>query len=493
MRDVVRALRLGLLPDDESQLEPLGKLLLTSDPREFLLIRDALFAYRERLCASLWNKLVSRTSSRDVRLRAACCLAAYDPNGAGWQRVRADVADILVDENALLLGDWIDALRPAKRHLVPPLANICRSANDEATTRTIAATGALIEYTADDPKQAVEVIADAADESFQAILANLESHREQAIQLLTATLRQQPTALPSDSSDVAVTRRKVNMVMALYRLGHREYVWPLLDCGADPRVRRHLIHQLAASGLSPLPLLRQLDRENTTLIRRALLLSLGEFPEEAYEPEVFQRLVQRLLNLYRTAPDPGIHAAAEWTLRHWNCDMQLRPLDEQLAQTPRTAERHWFVNGQGQTMAIISGPVDIALEMDAPDAEGGVRVIPHTRRISRSFAIATKETTGAQFSRFLDDHPEVMQEYRKKFSALSDHPQEYLNWYQAAAYCRWLSEQEGIPEDQMCYPPFPQILEQMTMPGGLSASDGLPLADQCGMGIRLPGRRRRAF
>ena len=26
-------------------------------------------------------------------------------------------------------------------------------------------------------------------------------------------------------------------------------------------------------------------------------------------------------------------------------------------------------------------------------------------------------------------------------------------WYEAAAYCNWLSEQEGIPKDQWCYEP----------------------------------------
>ena len=32
-----------------------------------------------------------------------------------------------------------------------------------------------------------------------------------------------------------------------------------------------------------------------------------------------------------------------------------------------------------------------------------------------------------------------------------------VTWYRAVAYCRWLSEQEGIPEAQMCYPPIEEI------------------------------------
>ena len=26
-----------------------------------------------------------------------------------------------------------------------------------------------------------------------------------------------------------------------------------------------------------------------------------------------------------------------------------------------------------------------------------------------------------------------------------------VEWYEAAAYCNWLSKEEGIPEDQWCY------------------------------------------
>lgn len=31
-----------------------------------------------------------------------------------------------------------------------------------------------------------------------------------------------------------------------------------------------------------------------------------------------------------------------------------------------------------------------------------------------------------------------------------------VSWYRAAEYCNWLSEQEGIPEDQWCYVPHEQ-------------------------------------
>ena len=37
-----------------------------------------------------------------------------------------------------------------------------------------------------------------------------------------------------------------------------------------------------------------------------------------------------------------------------------------------------------------------------------------------------------------------------------------MTWYQAAAYCNWLSKQEGIPEDQWCYETNAQRLSRET-------------------------------
>jgi formylglycine-generating enzyme required for sulfatase activity len=53
-----------------------------------------------------------------------------------------------------------------------------------------------------------------------------------------------------------------------------------------------------------------------------------------------------------------------------------------------------------------------------------------------------------------------------------------LTWYEAAKYCRWLSEQEGIPEDQMCYPPMDQIKEGMKPPENYQARTGYRLPTQ---------------
>src|SRR5207249_3535030 len=72
---------------------------------------------------------------------------------------------------------------------------------------------------------------------------------------------------------------------------------------------------------------------------------------------------------------------------------------------------------------------------------------------------ATRETTIEQFRRFQREHA-----YNKQYSPDMHGPVIGVTWYEAAQYCRWLSEKEGVPEDQMCYPPVSQIGPEMTLP-----------------------------
>jgi eukaryotic-like serine/threonine-protein kinase len=65
--------------------------------------------------------------------------------------------------------------------------------------------------------------------------------------------------------------------------------------------------------------------------------------------------------------------------------------------------------------------------------------------------------TVEQFQRFLRTHTEPRLNQAPsllvKFSPAADGPWIGPDWYTAAEYCNWLSEQEGIPGDQWCYEP----------------------------------------
>jgi formylglycine-generating enzyme required for sulfatase activity len=70
----------------------------------------------------------------------------------------------------------------------------------------------------------------------------------------------------------------------------------------------------------------------------------------------------------------------------------------------------------------------------------------HKERINRTFALAAKPVTVEQFRQFEKDNmsPPVS-------TGTAEFPVVGISWYMAAAYCNWLSKEEGIPFDQWCY------------------------------------------
>ncbi len=272
--------------------------------------------------------------------------------------------------------------------------------------------------------------------------------------IITAAIWHRPMVPDADKERLA--KRQANAGAALLRLGKAEPVWPLLRHRPDPRARSYLIHRFSPLGADPHDLIRRLETEPDISIRRALLLGLGEFGPEQLPVAEREALVPRLLRLYREDADPGLHGAAEWLLRRWKHEEKLGEIDQALATRgaprPQGAGR-WYINGQGQTFVVIPGPVEFVMGSPRTEAERwggaeGTLEMPHRRRIDRSFAIAAKEVTVEQFLRFRANHGYVRQD-----SPTVGHPVNSVSWYEAVAYCNWLSKEEGIPEDQWCYLP----------------------------------------
>src|SRR5262249_7786568 len=115
-----------------------------------------------------------------------------------------------------------------------------------------------------------------------------------------------------------LAKRQVNAAVALLRMDRPEKVWPLLKHSPAPRVRSYLIHALSPQGADARAIVKQLNSESDMTIRRALLLSLGQFSEKDFTPEDRKSLLPKLQEMYRTAPDSGLHAAAEWLLRRYS-------------------------------------------------------------------------------------------------------------------------------------------------------------------------------
>jgi formylglycine-generating enzyme required for sulfatase activity len=276
--------------------------------------------------------------------------------------------------------------------------------------------------------------------------------------LVAASVWHRPLVPESRKDELA--RRQANAAVALLRLGESQTVWRLLQYQSDPRLRTYLVHRLYPMGADSRTVAEQLRKESDEGRRQALLLALALFPPADLVP-LRPQLAPWLLNLYRDDPSPGVHSAAECLLRRWKLDGQLAAERLSLAgQPPRDGQR-WYHTPQGHTLVLIRGPVEFVMGSTGSDDERDhQKEVTHIRRIARSFAIAAHEVTVEQYLRF---QPKFT--YVERYSPSPTCPINNISWYDAARYCNWLSEKEGIPPEQWCYPPDGEIRDGMELSG----------------------------
>jgi hypothetical protein len=364
-----------------------------------VVIREALADHKKDLTERLWALLENRHMDRDQRFHAACALALYTPDDSRWEKVSGDVANMLVVQKPFVIAQWTDALRGAGKWLIPPLADFLVDEQRSVTERGVIAT-VYGTYAADLPEA----------------YARLEKQ-----------LSERPEPGAADEAKVSLVRRQANIGTALLVMGRTEPVWPLLQHQPDPTRRSYLIDRAGPGGVEAKVLIARLDQEKEVSARRAILLSLGEYGLDRFSQDQRENILPRLLQLYRDDVDPGLHGAAEWLLRQWQMEGELKKIDKELATGRVQGKRQWYINGQGQTMVVIVHAGEFWM------GEGAER---HQQRIGRSFALASKEVTVEQFLRIRRDHRYVM-----KYAPKIDCPINDVTWYDAAAYCNWLSEQ----------------------------------------------------
>jgi len=460
---------LALLPEDEGQVDYLFHRLLEASPTELPVIRDALGPYQERLVERLW-RVLEQPEDEGRCLQAASALALYDRSIPRWKNVGGKVAQALVKVNVVFLGSWLVALRPAQGELTAPLAAIFRDKKQSETERSLAM-NILADYASDQPTLLADLLMDAEENQFADLFDKLKTHQDLAVPVLEAELARKPAPDATADAQDQLAQRQARAAVALVSLGQGEKVWTLLRYSPDPSVRSYIVNWLKPLGAEPKALMTKLEGlahdpvsipkdgksrmdailfHPETSMRRALILALGTYGTEELSPGEREPLTGKLLDLYSNDPDSGIHGATEWTLRQWKQQEKIKERDAELMKVKDRGNHSWYVNSEGQTFVVIEGPVEFSMGSPHSEPDGRDSENLHRKRINRRFAVATKEVTVEQYQRFLKENPKIARLEIDRYSPEPTGPMNGTTWYEAAAYCNWLSQQEGLAT---CYEP----------------------------------------
>ncbi len=255
---------------------------------------------------------------------------------------------------------------------------------------------------------------------------------------------------------------KANTAAALLRLGRSDHVWQVFAHQDDAQPRSYAIYQIPRRQVQAGTLLERLDKEQDPAARQALILMLGNYDQSALDSQLHTHASAQLLDLYRRSDQASLRTAAQWTLRTWGHGPAVELMDAELMVDEPTriaqagaSQRDWYMTTQRHTMVVLQGQRYL---MGGPRIDPERQVTESTRwkQLDRRYAIAATETSLGQWREFQENSYDVQldlvnNEQIAQLARSDDCPILGMTWYEAAAYCNWLSKMEGIPEDQWCY------------------------------------------
>jgi serine/threonine protein kinase/formylglycine-generating enzyme required for sulfatase activity len=417
--------------------------LLDGSLAEVAVIRARLVPFAAQISPRLLQVLNDGNQAATSRFRAALALAVMQPGGE-WACTHAgfiarQLAQSSPDEQAALRA----LLRPIGPALIVSLRPLLHAGRYEQT-----AAQALADFASAQPATLAEVTAEAAPEPFAILLPALAQNAANRAEVLTVL---EKLAQDPDSS-VDAARRRAGAIVTLYRLASRSTALDRLSAASDAETRAQFVSRVHDAGIEPALLAECLENDDGRL-RQDLILALGEYASEEVPTSLREHLARCLADWYREDDRPGVHAACGWLLRRWGLIVAVAEVD-QTPCFPPSARRGWFVRRVGSTCLTFAILRRGEAPIGSPENEMfHVRdEVLRTVTVEESVAFADREVTVGLWNEFLRSRG------LRPLADAGDLPARDLSWYEAIAFCRWLTTQAGMSEADQCYrfPAHPQ-------------------------------------
>ncbi len=246
-----------------------------------------------------------------------------------------------------------------------------------------------------------------------------------------------------------LVRTQTRLAIALHELGKSHEVIAAMSNTSDADLRSSVIDGFSRYGVSPTWLVEQLCEAEDVVMRRAAAFALALYRPSQLTEQVRIALSSKWGFLSSSVQDAGLKSAVMALGKSWGMQVNFdKPLTNELI----TVENQRMIILEPKGFQWMGSPGN------EPGRDGGQEV-RFPVRITERFAIATHETSVKEYLRYRKSVT-----YPEDYSPTTDCPMIAINWFDAAKYCRWLSELEGMPESQMCFPIEADIKPGMTLP-----------------------------
>ncbi|MEO1526162.1 MAG: protein kinase [Planctomycetota bacterium] len=481
------ALRRSTDEEDLAQRDRFALALLHQEPEQAIYLSDRVLSCEPALLFEVLTRMRSDLAEEDLRatvdrfasvageelyvnqerLRAAVAIASLQPDHPCWEQSVGSICRMLVASDPTEIGWMAEGVWPVRATLTPELKRLVTD-SDAEQLRT--ATYLLAKFASDDEAALVEILEDAtlaqlsavapairaADDSIDTRLASrldelLDDYLDVAIDMELQPMRFNPN-MPDGPGTllanrrVTVARRIANVAALMLQRGCGDRCFDLLKSTSDPTLRSYVIHCYAISEGPAKPLAQELLRERggeseafSADVAAALLQTLASLPASSQIPTSVRELARKWS---RSTSHRELNASAEYFLRQQGYASDADEFANTLSTIFATSEGHVMVRLPDAERAVVgASPLDtnqLANERS------------HEITIPKGVYFSRHEVTVEQFNRFLRARRRPAMESR---GGSDSEAVLRVGFYQAAAYCNWLSDQEGIPEDQWCFLP----------------------------------------